>query len=263
MNIVVCVKQVPEVTDAELKIKKDGTGIIDEDLEFDVNEWDNYAIEEAVRLKEASGGRVTLVSLGDEDCEDALRQGLAMGADEAILIDNEDFENSDPLGIARGLFKAIQGKPFDLLLTGAQSSDDGWGQIGGILAEMFHLPHASLVVEIRIEGTAATVLRELESNTLEKVVLPLPAVLTIQSGINTPRYVSILGIKKVRKIEIEELDSDDLDLSDEKIGDEASCIKQQKMLLPVSGESAEMLTGSLDDICIRTAKIIQDKGGLV
>ena len=108
MDIVVCVKQVPEVTDAELEVTKDGTGIITEDLEFDINEWDNYAVEEAVRIKEAQGGTVTVITLGDEECEDVLRTALAMGADKAIRIDEQGFELSDATGIAQGLYRVIR-----------------------------------------------------------------------------------------------------------------------------------------------------------
>ena len=166
MNIIVCVKQVPEVADADLEINKPGTEIEKEDLVMDINEWDNYAVEEAVRIKEAHGGAVTVVTLGDEDSEDVLRRALAMGADEAILIDEEGFEGSDAVGICKGLIQAVRDLSFDLLLTGAQTSDDGWGQVGPILAESLNLPYASLAVNIQINDGKVIVHRELESNTL-------------------------------------------------------------------------------------------------
>lgn len=262
MNIIVCIKQVPEVADADLDINKEGTKIDKEDLVMGINEWDNYAVEEAARLKEIHGGNVTVVTLGDEDSEDVLRRALAMGANEAILIDEEGFEASDATGIARGLRRAIQDIPFDLLLTGVQSSDDGWGQVGLILAELLSLPYASLVVGIEIEDGKAIVHRELESNTQEKAELPLPAVITIQTGINDPRYVSIMGIRKVRNIEIKETDAEDLGLSEDEIGAEGSIMESIKLSLPVVGEGAEILTGSLNEICEKTAQIIRDKGGV-
>ncbi|QTA90057.1 electron transfer flavoprotein subunit beta/FixA family protein [Desulfonema magnum] len=263
MNIVVCVKQVPEVSDADLEINRKGSDIDREDLEFEINEWDNYAVEEAVRLKEAHGGHVTVITLGDEDCEDVLRQSLAMGADEAILIDEDGFEMSDAAGIAKGLHGVVKDLSFDILLTGVQSSDNSWGQVGLILAELLGLPYASLVVGIEMGDGKATVFRELESDTQEKVELPLPAAMTVQTGINTPRYVSILGIKKVRKIKIKETDADELNLSEDEIGAEGSCVTSRKLVIPSIGGAAEMLTGSLDDICNKAAQIIQDKGGLV
>lgn len=262
MNIVVCIKKVPDIVDAEIEIDRKGQSIDTEDLEFDINEWDNYAVEEAVRLKEALGGHVTAVTLGDEDSEDVLRQALAMGADEAILIDEEGFEQSDARGIVRGLYGAIRDLSFDLILTGVQSADDGWGQVGGMLAEMAGVPYASLVVKIDVSDAGITVLRELESNTLEKTSLPLPALVTVQTGINKPRYVSIMGIKKVRKIEIRETDADDLDIDEDDIGAAASSVASRKYTLPSSGGQAEMITGALNEICDRTARIIREKGGL-
>jgi len=260
MNIVVCVRQVPEVADAELEINKEGTEILKEDLVMDINECDNYAVEEAVRIKEAHGGKITVITLGDEDCEDVLRTALAMGADEAIRIDEQGFELSDAAGIAKGLYRAIRDLSFDLLLTGAQSSDDGWGQVGLILAESLGLPYASLAVGIEIAEGKTIVHRELESNTREKVEIPLPAVLTVQTGINNPRYPSIMGIQKVRKIEIKETDSEELGLSEEDIGPMGSSVASQRLSLPAVGEGAEILTGSLGEICEQTAQIIRDKG---
>ncbi len=263
MDIIVCVKQVPEVADAELKINRDGSEIIREDLVMSINEWDNYAVEEAVRLKEGYGGRVTVITLGDEDSEDVLRRALAMGADEAIMIDEGGFEESDAMGIARGLCSAIRGLSFDLVLTGVQSSDNGWGQVGLILADMLHLSYASLVVGIEIRDGKAVVHRELESNTLEKVEVALPALFTIQTGINNPRYVSIMGIRKVRKIGIKETDADELGLSHDDIGRKGSVIASRTLFLPPEGEGAEILTGSVDEICEKAFQIIWDKGGMI
>ncbi len=262
MNIVVCIKQVPEVADADLEINREGTGIDREDLVMDINEWDNYAVEEAVRIKETHGGTVTVVTLGDEDSEDVLRRALAMGADGAILIDEEGFEESDATGIARGIYRAISEVSFDLLLTGVQSADDGWGQVGVILAELLDLPYASLVVGVAIENGKAIVYRELESNTQEKIELSLPAILTIQTGINDPRYVSIMGIRKVRNIEIKETDAVELGLSGDEIGAKGASVASRELSLPAEGEGAEILTGSLGEICEKTAQIIRDKGGV-
>jgi len=261
MDIVVCVKQVPEVTDAELEVAKDGTQIITEDLEFDINEWDNYAVEEAVRIKEAFGGKVTVITVGNEDSEDVLRQALAMGANEAIRVDEEGFDLSDARGIARGIFQGVRDMSFDLLFTGAQSSDYGWGQVGLILAELLDLPYASLVVGIEIADTKLVALRELESNTQEKVELPLPAVLTIQTGLNSPRYVSIMGIQKARKIGIKETGFDGLGLSEEEIGPKGSSVDSQLLSIPPAGEGAEILTGTIEEISEKAAQIIRDKGG--
>jgi len=263
MDIVVCLKQVPEVTDAELEITRDSTEIITEDLEYDINEWDNYAVEEAVRIKEAHGGKVTVITLGNEDSDDVLRQALAMGADEAIRVDDEGFEGSDARGIAKGIFHAMSDLSFDLLLSGAQSSDDGWGQVGLMLAEFLGLPYASLVVDIEIAEEKLIVKRELESNAQEKIELPLPSALTIQTGLNSPRYVSIMGIQRVRNIGIKETSLEQLDLSKTEIGQNGSSVELQSLSLPPVGEGAEMLTGAIEEIADQVAQIIRDRGGVV
>lgn len=263
MNIVVCIKQVPEVADTELEIAEDGTGIDMEDLVMTINEWDNYAVEEAIRLKEATGGKVTVITLGDQEAEDILRRALAMGADEAILIDQEDFEGSDAFGVARGLLSAIKELSFDLLLTGVQSADEGWAQVGLILAEWLRLPFASLVVKIEaVEGKKMIVQRELEANQLERVEIPIPSALTIQTGINDPRYVSIMGIRKVRNIQIKELTSLGLGIPKEEVGREGSSIAKASLSLPEEGQGAEILTGSMEEICEKAAQIIRERGGV-
>ncbi len=262
MNIIVCVKQVPEVAEAELEINKEGTGIDTEDLVMGINEWDNYAVEEAVLLKERHGGSVTVVTLGDEGSEDVLRRALAMGADEAVLIDDQGFKGSDAFGIARGIYGAVKDLPYDLILTGAQASDDGWAQVGPILAEWLDLPFASLAVDLQVNGDLVSVHRELESNTQEKVELSMPGVITVQTGINDPRYVSVMGIRKVRNIRIRETDHGELGLSKDEIGSGGSNVVSRTLFLPTGGEGAEMLTGTLNDICEKTAQIIRDRGGV-
>lgn len=261
MHIAVCVKHVPEVIDAELKISKDGSEVITDDLEFDINEWDGFAVESALRLKEIHGGRVTAITLGDEESEEALRNALAMGADEAIRIDGQGFEQSDPPGIARGLHAALKPLVPDLLLTGAQSSDDGWGQVGLLLAEMLGFPFASLAVDFELKENSVIALRELESNLLERVELTLPCALTIQTGIRKPRYVSIMGIKKVRRIEIKTLSAAGLGLEG-MVGPEASFIAGRALTPPETRGQAEFFQGSLDEICDRAAQVIRDKGGI-
>lgn len=260
MNIVVCIKQVPEVAEAELEIDSDGSEIDRQGLVMDINEWDNYAVEEAIRIRETHGGRVTVITLGDKDAEDVLRRALAMGADEAILIDEEGFEASDAFGIAKGLYTMVKDLPYDLILTGAQASDDGWAQVGLILAEWLGLSFASLAMGIAVKGDKVIVHRELESNTQEKNELSLPALITVQTGINDPRYVSIMGIRKVRNIEIRETDCEELGLPETEIGSEGSSVDSRMLSLPSAGEGAQMLTGALNEICEKMAQIIRDKG---
>lgn len=265
MNIVVCVKNVPETAEADLEIADSGDAIETDELVFAINEWDNYAVEEAVRLKEAQGGSITVLSLGDEESEGVLRRALAMGCDEAVHVNDDSFEGSDPTTVAKALAKAIEESEleFDLILTGVQSADMGYGQTGVLLAQFLNLPHASLAVGIETNNAQTIVVdRELEANTLEKVELPLPALVTIQSGINQPRYVSIMGIRKVRSKTIEEKEVDDLGLDEDDVGADAAIWSNRAMALPKSGGEAEILEGSLDAVCTRTAQIIREKGGL-
>ncbi|MBF0495403.1 MAG: electron transfer flavoprotein subunit beta/FixA family protein [Deltaproteobacteria bacterium] len=146
MNIIVCVKQTPETVEADLTIDPTGQDINRDDLVYTINEWDNYAVEEAIRLKEAHGGQVTVVTLGGADSEDTLRRCLAMGADKAILLSDKMFEHGDARATAQALVQCIKERPFDLILTGSQAADVGQGQVGLILAQKLNIPHAALVI---------------------------------------------------------------------------------------------------------------------
>lgn len=262
MDILVCVKNVPETVEADLKVIDDGAAVDLEDLVFGINEWDNFAVEEAVKLKEESGGTVTVLTLGDEEAEDVLRRGMAMGADTAIHICDEEFDGSDPAVIARAFARAIEDQEFDLILTGAMASDSGAAVTGVLLAQALGLPYATLAVGLDIRDGKAIVDRELEANTLERIELPLPAVVTVQSGINQPRYVSIMGIRKVRKKPIELLEADDLELDEDEIGSEASIVENRRLAPPPVGEGAEMIDGPLPRACATLAEILSEKGGL-
>ncbi|MFZ5584917.1 MAG: electron transfer flavoprotein subunit beta/FixA family protein [Thermodesulfobacteriota bacterium] len=261
MDILVLVKQVPETAEADLEINAEGTDLEREDLVFTINEWDNYAVEEAVRLKEAHGGRVTVLTIGDEEAGDVLRRGLAMGCDEAVHLSDEAFAGSDPAGLARAAAAAVMGRTFDLILTGVQSADQGQGQTGALLAQLLDLPFASMVIGLKIKDGRLKAVRELEANTQEEVELPLPAVVSVQSGINQPRYVSIMGIRKVRSIAIDQRDAGGLGLAG-MVGAAASAVAARSLAPPQAGAGAEMLTGSLEAVCQKAAGILREKGGL-
>ena len=162
MDIVVCVKRVPDTSEAEVVIAKEGKTIEERDLVFDINEWDRYAVEEAVQLKEQYGGSVTVVTVGPEEADDTLRRCFATGADRAIRLTDGAFQGSDAATIARILHQVIRDLKFDLVLTGAQASDDGYGQVGPTVAELLQIPHATLVTHIDIIDGQARVQRELE-----------------------------------------------------------------------------------------------------
>jgi electron transfer flavoprotein beta subunit len=262
MEILVCVKKVPDTADAEVVLKPDGTGIREDDLASGINEWDNYAVEEAIRIKEAHGGAVTVATIGPADSEDVLRRCLAMGADNAILIDDAPFKDADPYGIARGLRGLVGKKSYDLVLTGAQAGDDGFAMTGPVLAGYLAWPHATLVTSLVLEGKRAQVTRELEGGLEESLRIDLPAVLTIQTGINEPRYVSIMGIRKVRAKEIPVLDPAALGLTPGEIGADANLIRRTALSVPPAGKEAEMIKGAPAEIARRILEIVKERGGV-
>ncbi len=262
MNIIVCVKRVPETTDADVIIDKSGKDIEKGGLVFDLNEWDNYAIEEAILLKEKMGGTVTVLSMGGEESNESLRKCLAMGADDAVRLTDPAFAGSDGFATARVLAEAIRKIPYDLVFTGVQAEDDGFGQVGVALAEILGVPHASLVNSLGVQDMKVNAHRELEGGLEEVVEVDLPAVLTIQTGINQPRYVSIMGIRKVAKKEIKTFGVSDLNLKTEEVGLSGSYIQLEKIFLPPVGEGAQMLEGKPEEIASKVFDILKEKGGL-
>ncbi len=192
MKIGVCIKQVP-ARDVELAIKADESWIEDVDS-YDTCEPDDYALEAALQLKEQEGGEVVAVSVGPAAASEVLKTALAKGADRAIHILDESAHELDPYQSATALAGALRDESFDLVLTGLQSSDTGYGQTGVIAAELLGMPHATVVVELKLDGDTVNVKRELEAGWYQEASLPMPALLTIQSGINKPRYTTFKGI---------------------------------------------------------------------
>jgi len=262
METVVCVKHVPETAEADIVIRGDGRGIEEKDLTFDINEADNYALEEALLWKEKFGGSITVITVGSEDANMTVRMCIAKGADRAIRLDDARFAGSDSYAIARILHAALKDVPFDVVLTGIQASDDGYGQVGPILAQMLGLPHVAYVIETEIveEGKLARVHRELEGGLHEVVEIELPAVFTIQTGINEPRYASILGIRKATKKEIDLSGLDALGLEEDEVGEAGSKIGLEKLFFPPMGERAQILEGSPQEVSAELVGLLKDKG---
>jgi electron transfer flavoprotein beta subunit len=260
MDIVVCVKHVPLTAEAEVSIDDTGLGIKRERLVFDVNEADNYAVEEALLLTEKFGGTVTLVTLGPESADKMLRSLLAKGAHEAVRLTDERFQMSDAYATAKILCKALKNMKFDLILTGCMASDDGYTQVGATLAELLELPHATMVVGLEILDGIARVQRELEGGTHELLQIDLPTVLTIQTGINEPRYASILGLRKAMKKTIKVMNLSDLDLAEGEVGQTGSKTHLEKLFAPPRGEGAEILEGAADEVSAKLAGIFREKG---
>ncbi len=256
MEIIVCVKRVPFTQEVDLEIDEQKKDLDKESLTFVMNDWDNYAIEEAVQLKEQLGGTVTAITVGSEEDEEVLRRCLAIGADKALRLDPGQTP-LDGFGISRVLAQVIQGLPFDLILTGVQAEDNNQGMVGIMLAEHLGIAHATVVTGVEVKGDEAEIRSELEDGLDEKSLLKLPALLTIQTGINEPRYVSIMGIKKAAKKGVEQIALADLPLTSE---DLAPRTLIEEAFLPPETEGAEMITGEPPLIAEEILRILKEKG---
>src|SRR5260370_33298995 len=195
MKIIVSIKQVP-VRDSQLRIDSSGRWIQENDLSFEINEPDAYALEEALQLKEKHGGEVIALCAGPARASQTIREALAKGADRAIHIEEENLTSFDTLGLARLLAQAAEPESPDLILTGLQSDDLGYGQTGVVLAEVLGLPHATIIMAVEKTDGAIRVKRELEDGWVQNVEMPLPAVVTIQTGVNKTRHATPVGIKE-------------------------------------------------------------------
>jgi len=201
MKIAVCIKQVPS-RDWHPRLDELKTWIRELDATYEMNEPDAYALEEALRLKEKHGGEVVVCSAGPARVAQVLREALARGADRAIHVDGDAIASADAFVVADALAAAMADERFDLVLTGLQSDDQGFGQTGVALAERLGLPHATIIMEVAVESSSVRVKRELEGGWFQWVTMPLPALLTIQSGINQLRYATLKGIMGAKKKEI-------------------------------------------------------------
>ncbi|MCF8037476.1 MAG: electron transfer flavoprotein subunit beta/FixA family protein, partial [Desulfobacteraceae bacterium] len=228
---------------------------------YSVNEWDNYAVEEAIQMVDKHGGSVTVVTVGDEESEEVLRREMAMGAESGLLLTDDAFEGSDGRGIAAILKAAVEKGNYDLIMTGAQA-DEGYAQVGGMLAAMLDYPYASLVNMIEVGDGKLKVGREIEGGNMEVNEIELPCVLSIQTGINEPRYVGTRGIRKVASVEIPTLGASDLGLDAGSVGEGAARVKRIDYFVPEMGEGAEMLEGSTEEIIDKLIELLKSKGGI-
>ncbi len=262
MNILVCVKRVADTAETEVSPNSSGDDIERDDLVYTINEPDNYAVEEALRIAERTGGKVTVVTVGGDDDEEVLRRQMAMGAGEGVLLSDDLFAGSDGRGIAAILAAYVRTGDFDLILTGVQA-EDGAAQIGGMLAAMLDHPFASVVSSIELlAGGALKVVREIAGGNQEVNEISLPCVLSIQTGINEPRYVGMRGIRKVASIPIQRLDSSHLELAKGSAGRSAAKAFRLDYFLPAASRTAEILTGSREEIAGTLFELLKAKGGL-
>ncbi len=259
MDILVCVKRVPDTSENELQLN--GSDIERDDLVYSINEWDNYAVEEAIQIAERTGGTVTVVTIGGEDDEEVLRREMAMGAKKAALISDEAFKGSDGFGLATILKSFVQQNKFDLILTGVQA-EDGAAQVGGMLAALLDYPFASLVNSIEVlPANKLKITREIEGGNKEVNEIDLPCVLSIQTGINEPRYVGMRGIRQVASVEIPTFDAAKLGIARGAVGEAAARIKRLDYFVPALGKGAEMLQGSPEEMADKVIELVKAKGG--
>lgn len=248
MRTLVCIKQVKNLGD-EVEFTADGTDVDPDYLDAALNEWDSYATEEAIRLREASGGEVVVVTCGSRESEAALRRCLAMGADRAVRV--EGVEGHDPIRVAHALAAVVRDESPDLVLCGVQSSDSVQAATGTALAELVGLPRVAVVTSLEPGEGSARVHRELEGGIVDVVDVDLPAVLTIQTGINEPRYANLRAIKQAEQVEVAVRAADD--------GPSASRVR--RMFTPPRGEGAEMLGGDPAEVARRIAEIVKERVG--
>lgn len=237
MKIIVAVKQVP-ARDSSLHVNGAGKWLDEADLTYEMNEPDAYALEEALQLKEKLGGEVVVLCAGPQRATQTIREALAKGADRAIHVEIAEGGALDALATARLLAKAVQPEAPDFILTGLQSDDLGYGQTGVVLAELLGFSHATIVMEVEPQGNAVRVKRELEDGWFQNVSLPLPVVLTIQSGIKKLRYATLMGIKKAKTKEIKTIPSAQLG------ADLKSQTELERVYLPQRSKQSQMLTGN-------------------
>lgn len=262
MEILVCVKRVPDLSENEIELNALGNDIERDDLVYSVNEPDNYAVEEALQIVERSGGNVTVVAVGNEDDEEVLRRELAMGAQSAALLSDESFAASDGRGTATTLKSFVTKGHYDLILTGVQAEDAG-AQVGGMLAAMLDYPFASLVNSIEVQpGRKLQVTREIEGGNREVNEIDLPCVLSIQTGINEPRYVGMRGIRQVASVAIPSFGAAELGIDRNEVGEKAAKVRRIDYFTPVSNKHAEMLQGSPEEMADQLIELLKAKGGL-
>jgi electron transfer flavoprotein beta subunit len=262
MDIIVCMKWTPDTSEADLVVDKDGKDIRRDDLEYDMNDWDRFAIEEAVQIKEKVGGKVTVVAVAPEDAEEMLRECLARGADEAFHVWEDAIEASDGHAIARVLAGFMKDRPLDLILTGTLADDDCAGQVGGMLAAMLGIPSATLVSKIEVQDKVVRFHHELEGGLYESIEMDLPAALSVATGLNEPRFVSIRAVRKVSGMEIPMLDLGTLNMDAAQVGTDGARIEIERLELPPEGEGAEIITGSPEEAAAKLAEILKEKGGI-
>ncbi|HMD17585.1 MAG TPA: electron transfer flavoprotein subunit beta/FixA family protein [Terriglobales bacterium] len=251
----------PDTSENEIQLNSGGNDIERDELVYSINEADNYAVEEALQIVARVGGTVTVATVGGEDDEEILRREMAMGANHGVLITDEAFSGSDGKGIATILKAFVQKGHYDLILTGVQAEDSA-AQVGGMLAALLDYPFASLVNSIEVlDSKKLKVSREIEGGNKEMNEIDLPCVLSIQTGINEPRYVGIRGIRQVASVPIPTFGASELGVDPGAVGGAGAKVKRVDYFVPALGKGAEILRGSREENVDKVLELVAAKGG--
>jgi electron transfer flavoprotein beta subunit len=234
MKIAVCIKQVP-TREWQPRVNEAGAWIREQDASYELNEPDAYALEEALRLREKHGGEVVVCAAGPVRVQQVIREALARGADRAIHVEDDSLASADASITSAALASAMTDERFDLVLTGLQSDDQGHAQVGVMLAERLRIPHSTIIMEVQVDGGRLRVKRELEGGWFQWIGMPLPALLTIQSGINQLRYATLKGIMAAKKKEIRKAPLPGGLVASQQI---------VKLTLPTRSKQTEMISGA-------------------
>ncbi|MBW1785742.1 MAG: electron transfer flavoprotein subunit beta/FixA family protein [Deltaproteobacteria bacterium] len=264
MNIIVCLKQVPD-TETQIKIAADGKSIVQDDIKWVMNPYDEYGVEEALRIKEKFGGEVIVVSLGPKRVTEAIRTALAMGADKGILITDDALDGSESLARGKALAAAVKDVEYDLIFTGQRGVDDDMGVAGAVLAERLGIPSVSLAtkVEVAEDGKSATINRPVEGQTLV-IEASLPVLITTQKGLNEPRYASLPGIMKAKKKPLEEKSLADLGLDPSEVGEAGTKAKVLEMTPPPARAAGKIIEGETpEEKAAELAKLLHEEAKVI
>jgi electron transfer flavoprotein beta subunit len=258
MKILVCLKQVPH-QDARLDVRPDGTWIQEDNIKFEINSYDTYALEEALRVKDKGETEVVVASIGPERVTQALRTALGMGADRAVHVKDGAVDGSDALGVAKLLAAVAKAESPDLVLMGLMSDDGNAASVPPMLAQLLDLPSATGVMHVEYQNGGVRVERELEGGALEVVDLPRPCVLAVQTGINQVRYASLKGIMAAKKKPIDVKSAADLGLAGQ-VGAAAAKTQIEKIFVPPKGLGAEIVSGTTDEVVAKLVGKIKELG---
>lgn len=264
MNIIVCLKQVPD-TETQIKVRSDGKSIVTDDIKWVMNPYDEYGVEEALRIKEKFGGEVTVVGLGPKRVTESIRTALAMGADKGILVSDEALEGSDSLSVAKAVAAAIKELDYDLIFSGQRGVDDDMGVVGANIAELLDIPQLSVIdkVEVAEDGKSVKVNRPIEGSILV-IESPLPALITAQKGLNEPRYASLPGIMKAKKKPFDAKTLSDLGLDAAEFGEGARKVKVLEITPPPARKAGKIVEGETpQEKAAGLAKLLHDEAKVI